>query len=113
MIAAGTDGATFAPLNPWLNVYYMVTGKMAGGNPINSEQTISPMVALRMYTINAAWHTRNDHRSGSIEAGKVADLAVLSDNPLRVNVDDLKQIRAHYDNCRRHSRLFRWNLAKM
>ena len=71
----------------------MVTGKTAGGNPVNADQTVSPMDALRMYTINAAWHSKEEQQLGSIEVGKLADLVVLSDNPLTVGAEALKQIR--------------------
>jgi predicted amidohydrolase YtcJ len=48
--------------------------------------------ALRAVTIDAAFVLRQDHRIGSIEAGKLADFTVLDKNPYDVHPADLKDI---------------------
>ena len=94
VVGAGTDSPSVAPLNPWLNVYFMVSGRTAGGDLVNADQTVSPMDALRMYTINAAWHSKEEDQLGSLEVGKLADVVVLTANPLTSETEDLKQIRS-------------------
>ena len=47
-----------------------------------------------MYTIGSAYFGFDDDRLGSIETGKLADLAVLSDNPLTVSDEQFKRIRS-------------------
>ena len=49
--------------------------------------------ALKTYTINAAWQLKRENEIGSIEAGKLADLVLLSNNPKSVPVDDLLSIQ--------------------
>lgn len=64
------------------------------GNVLGDEaQRLSVEQALRGYTINGARATRREHAVGSIEAGKLADFAILSADPLAVPVDDLRSIR--------------------
>jgi predicted amidohydrolase YtcJ len=46
------------------------------------DQRISPLEALRAVTIDAAWQLHLEDTRGSIEAGKFADLVILSENPL-------------------------------
>lgn len=89
---AGTDSTNVAPLSPWLGLYYMTTGKNAGGNPVNAGQTISRLEALRLYTIGSAWLSKDENELGSIEVGKLADLVVLSDDYLTVADEDIKTI---------------------
>lgn len=48
------------------------------------EQSLTPREALRMCTYNGAWVTFDEDERGSLEAGKVADMVVLSANPYEV-----------------------------
>ena len=52
------------------------------------------MEALRCATINGAYLTFDEARTGSLEPGKLADLAVLSADPLTVPADELSGITA-------------------
>jgi predicted amidohydrolase YtcJ len=75
---AGSDSAQISPLNPWLNIFYMVTGKNSQGTLINAGQTLTRAEALRMYTAANGWFCREEASLGTIEVGKLADLVVLS-----------------------------------
>jgi len=77
-VGTGMDGAQAAPINPWLNVYYMVTGKNVRGELINDGQQISRENAVFLYTGGNGWFSREENTLGSIEAGKLADLVVLN-----------------------------------
>ena len=88
----GSDATNVAALNPWLMMYYMTTGKNNAGAVINAGQTISRLEALRLYTIGSAYLSFDDDRLGTIEKGKLADLVVLSDDPLTVSDDRLRKI---------------------
>jgi predicted amidohydrolase YtcJ len=90
---AGTDGSNFAPNNPWLNIYYMTTGVNVRGIPENASQKITRLEALRMWTAGSAYQNFDDDK-GSFEIGKVADLAVLSDNYLTCTDAKLRKMKS-------------------
>jgi predicted amidohydrolase YtcJ len=56
-------------------------------------QRLTVEQALRLFTINAAYGTFEENVKGSLAKGKYADLVILSDNPLSVAVDDLRNVR--------------------
>ena len=63
------------------------------GQVIGPDQKISRADALRAFTINGAYLSFEEHIKGSIEVGKLADLAVLSADLLTVPEDDIRQIQ--------------------
>ena len=77
-VGTGMDGAQAAPINPWLNVYYMVTGRNVRGDLINDGEQISRQDAVWLYTGGNGWFSREEQALGTIEAGRLADLAVLN-----------------------------------
>ena len=72
-----SDGMQISPMNPWLGLYYVVTGKNARGELINEGQTLSRNEALHLYTSANRWFLQEDN-FGSIERGMLADLVVLN-----------------------------------
>jgi predicted amidohydrolase YtcJ len=88
----GTDATNVGPINPWLMMYYMTTGKNNNGDVINDGQSISRLEALKMYTSGSAYLSFDDDKLGTIEAGKLADLVVLSDDPMKVSDDKLRKL---------------------
>jgi predicted amidohydrolase YtcJ len=77
-VGAGLDGAQAAPINPWLHVYYMVTGKNVRGQLINDGQQITRQEAVYLYTGANGWFSREENTLGTIEPGRLADLVVLN-----------------------------------
>jgi predicted amidohydrolase YtcJ len=92
-VATGMDGAQAAPINPWLHVYYMVTGKNVRGELINDGQQITRQEAVWLYTAANAWFSREEHTLGSIEPGRLADLVVLSADVFDANAVPDEAIR--------------------
>ena len=88
----GTDSTVGHPINPWYSIYYMVSGKNVVGDPINAEQKISRMEALRLYTIGSAWFSHDADELGTIEVGKYGDITVLSDDYFEVDEDDIQNL---------------------
>ena len=88
------DGVHIAPLNPWLHIYYAVTGKNSFGDQANPGQQLTRAEALQLFTRNNSWFLRMEEKIGTIETGKLADLAVLDRDYFTVPEADLKQIRS-------------------
>ena len=91
-IGAGTDATNVAPLNPWLALFYMVSGRNLTGDLINDGQQISRTEAIRLYSAGSAWFSRDDQDLGTIEVGKLADLAVLSEDYFTVPEDRIRKL---------------------
>jgi Amidohydrolase family len=72
-----SDGMQISTISPWINLYYVVTGKNARGELINAGQTLPRKDALRLYTADNGWFLNGEDKLGTIEAGKYADLVVL------------------------------------
>jgi predicted amidohydrolase YtcJ len=70
------------PMRPLRAVSAMVNRKTSSGEVLGDYQKTDVMTALRATTIDAAWQVRREADLGSIEVGKLADLVVLSGNPL-------------------------------
>ena len=64
----------------------------ATGEVLGPDERISVMDALGAITIGAAYQLNLDHEMGSIESGKLADFAILDDDPLEVDPVHLKDI---------------------
>ncbi len=65
---------------------------MRDGDLIAEEETVSPLEALRTQTINSAAAMFRDHEVSSTEAGKRADLVVLSHDPTLVDPHAIREI---------------------
>jgi predicted amidohydrolase YtcJ len=86
------DGVHIAPLNPWLHIYYAVTGINSFGDQVNPGQHLTRAEALRLFTRNNSWFLRMEEKIGSIEPGKLADLAVLDRDYFAVPDAEIKKI---------------------
>jgi predicted amidohydrolase YtcJ len=93
-VGAGSDSAQISTLNPWLMIYYMVTGKNAAGQLVNAGQQITREEALRLYTAENGWFFHEESKLGSMEPGKLGDVVVLSDDYLKVPEEDIKKLHS-------------------
>jgi predicted amidohydrolase YtcJ len=82
------------PYHPFLGMWIAVTRKMVDGDVLNPEQRITRMEALKMWTLNGAYLTFEEKNKGSIEPGKLADLAVITKNYATCPEDEIKDIEA-------------------
>lgn len=94
---AGTD-APVAHWNPFVALWWLVTrkvevrGEITG--PLGPQMAVSREQALRLYTMGSADVDFMEDRAGSIEAGKLADLAVLSDDYMTVPEDRIRDLHS-------------------
>jgi predicted amidohydrolase YtcJ len=82
------------PYNPFLALQTAVTRRTEGGKVLGADQRVSREEALRMFTIDAAWLSFDESRKGTIEIGKLGDLAVLTADPLNCPEARLHEIRS-------------------
>jgi predicted amidohydrolase YtcJ len=83
---------TAAPYPPLMGIHALVNRRTSSGLKIGASQRISVMEALKLYTINAAYHTFEEKAIGSIEPGKYADMIVLGKDILTVPLESIINI---------------------
>jgi len=93
-LGAGSDSAQISALNPWLMLYYMTTGRNSSGVLINGGQTLTRQEALRLYTVENGWFSKEEDKLGSIEPGKLGDIVVLNGDYFSVPDESLKSLRS-------------------
>ena len=81
-----TERAPEAALNPLLGMQTAVTRE------VFPEERITVEEALRMYTVDAAYSSNEENVKGSVETGKLVDLAVLSCDPCSVLPSEIESI---------------------
>lgn len=81
------------PLDPMLSIYAAVTRKTQSGQVLGEDQRISVYQALRAWTVNAAHSMFCEQERGLIREGYLADMVILSRNPLETDPDDLRDIQ--------------------
>lgn len=91
--APGHSDASICSPNPWLGIYSMVTRKTSSGDVLYESEGVSPIEAIRAYTIDGAYAAWEENFKGSIEVGKLADLVVADWDPLEIPHDDLRNIQ--------------------
>ncbi len=94
-VTFGSDWSV-APLEPLSGIYAAVTRRtLDGKNPDGwvPEQKITVEQAVKAYTINNAWAGFQENDLGTIEAGKLADLVVISDNIFEIAPENIKDTK--------------------
>lgn len=83
------------PLGPLHTVKHAVTRLTHSGRVMGEYERIDVQDALEAVTLGSAYMLKMDHLVGSIEAGKYADLAVLSEDPCDVAPERIGEIHVH------------------
>ena len=93
IIAAGASDCPITFSNPLMGIHLAVNREIQGGQTINPDERITPLEALRMYTYNGAYASKEEKTKGSIEQGKLADLVVLNQDFLKAEPSKLRDIQ--------------------
>jgi predicted amidohydrolase YtcJ len=94
-VGAGTDAHRVASYNPFTALQWMLDGKTVSGSALRgAEETPTRANALRMYTEGSAWFSRDENKRGTLEVGKLADLAVLTKDFMTLPVDQIGDLES-------------------
>ena len=91
-VSSGSDWAGPGPNSPFIPFYFYVTRKAENGTVMGAAQKITRQEALRVVTINNAYLTFEEKVKGSIEADKIADFVILSQDILTVAEEQIRSI---------------------
>lgn len=99
MIIGGSDhmighdkNSAVNPYNPFMGMWTSVTRLTTAGTAVRPEQKIGREEALKSYTINGAYMTRDEKIKGSIEPGKLADMVVIDRDYLTCPENEIRNI---------------------
>lgn len=92
-VSAFSSDAPIAPINPMQGLYSACHRVTYAGVEAWREEEVSLLQAIRMYTLNGAYLSFDEKSKGSIEVGKLADLAVLSAPILDIPLEEVKTTR--------------------
>src|SRR5438477_699889 len=94
-VGAGTDATRVASYNPWLSLYWLVTGKTVGGTGLYSEANrLSREEALMLYTKGSSWFSGESGKKGAIVIGQLADVTALTEDYMSVAEEKIKGIES-------------------
>ncbi len=85
-----------SPIHPpdqLMLIWIAVNRQTRSGRVLGPDERLTVMQALKASTINAAYQLFEEKAKGTIEPGKLADFVVLSDNPLTVDPQKIKDIK--------------------
>jgi predicted amidohydrolase YtcJ len=85
--------AVVVPLDQMFMLWTAVNRKSRGGADIGLDQRITPYEGLKTMTLWAAEQYDEQSSKGSLEIGKLADLVILDQNPLKVKPMAIKDIK--------------------
>jgi predicted amidohydrolase YtcJ len=94
-VGGGTDATRVASYNPFVSLYWLVTGRTVGGTQLCGEANrLDRTTALRLWTVGSAWFSGEDDKKGRLAPGQLADLAVLSGDYFSVPDDEIKHLES-------------------
>ena len=94
-VGAGTDATRVASYNPFVSLYWMVSGKTVGGTSLYApKDRLDRMEALRRYTVGSSWFSSDDDKKGTLSVGHYADFAALSDDFFSMEEEGIKYLES-------------------
>src|SRR5215813_13468355 len=94
-VGAGTDATRVSSYNPFLSLYWLITGRTVGSLRLYpSENRFDRAEALKLYTVGSSWFSTEDSKKGVLAPGQLADFAVLSADYFSVPEEEIKQLES-------------------
>jgi hypothetical protein len=94
-VGAGTDATRVASFNPFVCLYWLVTGKTVGGLELYSESNrLTREEALRLYTEGSSWFSTENGAKGGLSEGQMADFAVLTSDYFKIPSEEIKYLES-------------------
>lgn len=91
-VTSHTDAPVAFP-NLMMIMWTTVNRVSRSGTVMGPEERLTPYEALQCITIWGAWQHFEEDRKGTLTAGKLADLVILDQNPLKMDPMTLKDIK--------------------
>jgi predicted amidohydrolase YtcJ len=95
IIANGTD-VPVERIDPMANFHATITRKVKDGSVFYGAQKMTREEALKSYTWNGAYAAKEETVKGSLAAGKLADITVLSKDIMTIPEDDILTTQVVY-----------------
>ena len=93
IIAGGSDSPGYWPVDPLRDIAACVSRKMRWGDVWVPEERISAAEAFAMHTTTASWVGFEENDKGTLEVGKLADIAVLAEDPFEIDAEKIKDLK--------------------
>jgi predicted amidohydrolase YtcJ len=93
IIAGGSDSPGYWPVDPLRDIAACVSRKMRWGEVWVPEERISVAEAFAMHTTTASWVGFEEDYKGTLEVGKLADIAVLAEDPFEIEPEKIKDLK--------------------
>jgi predicted amidohydrolase YtcJ len=94
-VGAGTDATRVSSYNPFVSLYWLITGRTVGGMGLYPEDNrLDRAEALRLYTVGSSWFSSENAKKGALVPGQLADLSVLSADYFAILEDEIKQLES-------------------
>jgi len=93
IIAGGSDSPGYWPVDPLRDIATAASRKMRWGEVWIPEEKITVGEAFAMYTTTASWVGFEENDKGTLEVGKLADIAVLAEDPFVIQPEKIKDLK--------------------
>jgi predicted amidohydrolase YtcJ len=94
-VGAGTDATRVSSYNPFVALYWLITGKTVGGTALYAERNrLDRTEALRLYTVGSSWFSSEEGKKGAMVPGQFADLGVLSADYFSIPEEQIKHLES-------------------
>ncbi len=94
-LGAGTDATRVSSYNPWISLYWLVSGRTVGEMQLyNAENRLDREEALQLWTVGSAWFSGEEKIKGRIAPEQLGDFAVLSEDYFSVPEAEIKNLES-------------------